>query len=202
MRKGITQRNPIWINSLNNVKNELQLKEYTSLLSTMRENNLSTVWTTFLKRKKIIYKNEQGYYKWNEKVPISIKIISAYRKYQHEKNESYRKRGVTEYNLFTTEVIKKEKNIVKDKNIQWITIKDAVKYTKKCDSTLRRLSRELRKSNSENIKYEKLKNGHEKIMFNKEYLSNYYKILTKEITENKKPKNDLGLIRKFLKWLW
>ena len=196
MRKGRKETTKNWITLLNDLKQSLENKNYKFLTSIIRNNNASSYWGTFLKDNRIIYKNEQGYYKWNEKVPISIKLINAYRQYSSTMNKKDKKITI---DLFNNE------NIVKEKNIEWVTIKDAIKLTGKSESTLRNLARKLKKLESNYIKLEKLSTGHEKILFNKEYLNNNFfkkQVPKVEVKYYNEKKNDLGLIRKFLKWLW
>ena len=196
MRTGRKETTKNWITLLNDLKQSLENKNYKYLTSIIRNNNASSYWGTFLKDNRIIYKNEQGYYKWNEKVPISIKLINAYRQYSSTMNKKDKKITV---DLFNNE------NIVKEKNIEWVTIKDAIKLTGKSESTLRNSARKLKKSESNYIKLEKLSTGHEKILFNKEYLNNNFfkkQVPKVEVKYYNEKKNDLGLIRKFLKWLW
>jgi len=121
-----------WIILLNDLKDSLDNKNYKQLTSIIRDNNASSYWGTFLKENKIIYKNEFGYYKWNQKIPISIKIINGYRQYTSTINKKDKKIAI---DLFSNENIKQEAKKV-----------EAKFYEEK--------------------------------------------------------KNDLGVIRKFLKWLW
>jgi hypothetical protein len=132
MRTGRKETTKNWITLLNDLKQSLENKNYKYLTSIIRNNNASSYWGTFLKDNKIIYKNEQGYYKWNEKVPISIKLINAYRRYSSTMNKKDKKIA---FDLFSSENIKQEAKKV-------------------------------------------------------------------EVKFYKEKKNDLGLIRKFLKWLW
>ena len=127
MRKDRNKTTYHWINSMNNIKNELDNHNYIHIYKLIDEQNISKLWMPFLKSKKIVYKNEQGFYKWNKQIPVSIKIINAFRQHQQKVNT---KKNVAQINLFKKQVPKVE-----------------VKYY------------------------------------------------------NEK-KNDLGLIRKFLKWLW
>ena len=56
--------------------------------------------------------------------------------------------------------------------MEWITLKECKELTKKSDSTLRKLARELKASKSKNIRFEKLATGHQKIYFKLSYINN------------------------------
>lgn len=132
MNKGVHAK---WINALSAVKQELETKEISVIQNLITKYNLSTHWSSWLIKNNIIVRLN-GIYHWNEKIPVSSKIINKYRK-----DESIR------------QAIYYAKHIEKKKNEQNILIKPVV---------------------SQNIK-------NEPIQINKD---------------------DIGIIRKFLKWLW
>jgi prefoldin subunit 5 len=55
--------------------------------------------------------------------------------------------------------------------MEWITIKEVCNLTQKSESTVRNLARKLKASNSKNIRLERLKTGHEKILFKLSYVN-------------------------------
>ena len=55
--------------------------------------------------------------------------------------------------------------------MEWITIKDVCNLTQKSESTVRNLARQLKTSKSKNIRLERLKTGHEKILFKLSYVN-------------------------------
>lgn len=58
--------------------------------------------------------------------------------------------------------------------MNYLTIKEAVQYTGKSESTLRKLARENKGSKSKGVRFERLKTGHEKILFSSEFLNSYF----------------------------
>lgn len=55
--------------------------------------------------------------------------------------------------------------------MEWISIKDVCNLTQKSESTVRNLARKLKDSNSKNIRLERLKTGHDKILFKLSYVN-------------------------------
>jgi hypothetical protein len=72
--------------------------------------------------------------------------------------------------------------------MEWITIKEVCKLTKKSDSTIRNLARKLKASNNKNIRLETLKTGHDKILFNLAYVNR--ELLTDKPIKNKQLNED------------
>jgi len=58
--------------------------------------------------------------------------------------------------------------------MEYISLKDAMKLTGKSESTFRNLARKLKASKSKDIKLEKLKTGHEKILFKESFINSYF----------------------------
>ncbi len=79
----------------------------TNLMDLFKTYNISSHWIAFLKEKNVLYKDEKNFYRWNEKFPISSKLIQSFRNYNFEINEKNRSKKITDKpNLFT--VIKKD----------------------------------------------------------------------------------------------
>jgi len=55
--------------------------------------------------------------------------------------------------------------------MEWITIKEVCNLTQKSESTVRNLARQLKASGSKNIRLERLKTGHDKILFKLSYVN-------------------------------
>ena len=72
------------------LKEEFDNKNISSVFSLMRNKKISNTWGTFLKKNNIIYKNELGYWKWNDKIPVSSKLIQSFRDLKKEQNLTYR----------------------------------------------------------------------------------------------------------------
>lgn len=77
--------------------------------------------------------------------------------------------------------------------MEYISLKDAMKLTGKSESTFRNLARRLKESKSKDIKLEKLKTGHEKILFKVSFLNKYF--LVSKPVESKNNSIDSGLLK-------
>lgn len=58
--------------------------------------------------------------------------------------------------------------------MSYLTIQEAMKLTNKSESTFRNLARKLKASRSKEIKLEKLKTGHEKILFKESFINSCF----------------------------
>jgi predicted nuclease with TOPRIM domain len=56
----------------------------------------------------------------------------------------------------------------------WLTIQESSQLVGKSVSTLRRLAKELKSKRSKAIKFQKLKTGHEQILFDSDYLTTHF----------------------------
>lgn len=63
--------------------------------------------------------------------------------------------------------------------MSYLTIQEAMKLTGKSESTFRNLARKLKASRSKDIKLEKLKTGHEKILFKESFINSYFNTSSK-----------------------
>jgi competence CoiA-like predicted nuclease len=74
----------------------------TQIYNVFKEYGITNSWITFLKKTNVIYKDQNGFYKWNEKIPVTKKLIEAFRNYKFEVNQEYRiKTKPIKTNLFT-----------------------------------------------------------------------------------------------------
>ena len=74
-----------WFNALNEIKNELNNNNHVTFQEFLSKHNISALWRTFLLNNNILYK-ENGFYKWNEKIPVSYKLIEKFRNFVHKEN--------------------------------------------------------------------------------------------------------------------
>lgn len=58
----------------------------------------------------------------------------------------------------------------------YLSIEQAVEYSNKSISSIRRLIKELKENNSKHLKFEKLKTGHNKVFISIEHLNNHFNI--------------------------
>jgi len=74
--------------------------------------------------------------------------------------------------------------------MEWITIKEVCNLTNKSESTIRNLARKLKASDSKNLRLERLKTGHEKILFKLSYVNReLLTIKTVKTNVDKSPQN-------------
>lgn len=71
-----------WIISLNEIKNYFNNNNTTRCINAFRDRRLHGTWHTFLLNNKILFKDEFGYYKWKENIPVTKKLIDKYREYR------------------------------------------------------------------------------------------------------------------------
>jgi hypothetical protein len=91
MRKTYVRQNSIskYYNLLNEVKEKIDKNSIKSLHDLLRKYNVSNDWNTFLKLYNIVYKNKNGFFEWNQSIPVSIKLVEKYRAYKSELNKKY-----------------------------------------------------------------------------------------------------------------
>lgn len=68
--------------------------------------------------------------------------------------------------------------------MEWIALKEVIKLTGKSESTLRKLARNLKESNSKDIRLEKLPTGHNKILFKLSFVNSQL-LISKPIESNR-----------------
>jgi hypothetical protein len=78
-----------WLYFVTELKQEIDNNNVSSLTLYTRKYNVSNQWGAFLKSNNIVYVNNNGDYQWNEKIPVSKKLIDAFRVYQAERNMKY-----------------------------------------------------------------------------------------------------------------
>jgi hypothetical protein len=130
-----------WFNALNEIKNELNNNNHATFQEFLSKHNISALWRTFLLSNNILYK-ENGFYKWNEKIPVSYKLIEKFRNFVHKENYiKYNKETPNLFNMPQSPLPKPPK---------------------------------IRKTRTTKV----------------------------DVQVKDKPKSELGVIRKFFKWLW
>ncbi len=72
-----------WIKSLNEIKQELSENNHKIITKIIQSKSISCSWHGFLSSNNIIYKNEFGFYKWNDKIPVTAKLTDKYRLYEY-----------------------------------------------------------------------------------------------------------------------
>jgi len=82
--------------------------------------------------------------------------------------------------------------------MEWITIKEVCNLTRKSESTIRNLARQLKKIQSKDIKFQQLKTGHNKILFSLKYINS--QLLSNKTVERGVNKNS-DSVEKFIQVL-
>jgi hypothetical protein len=71
---------------LNSLKSKIDNKEVESMEEMGRIYKVSNCWASFLNKNGVIYKRN-GLYYWNDKIPVSIKLVNKYRNYKYIENQ-------------------------------------------------------------------------------------------------------------------
>lgn len=69
-----------YFNSIINIKEEITNNNIKNIYPLIVKHKINRYWATFLKSKNIIYYNGD-FLKWNEKIPVTLKLITEFRKY-------------------------------------------------------------------------------------------------------------------------
>jgi hypothetical protein len=186
-----------WLELLKALKQRVTEKDLFFKRTVFENSKLNFQWHNFLISKNILIKDENELYKWNEKIPVTIQIIKAYREYSSEKNNKQKAKSKMKSIPIPKDVRQKEEVNKKQCSKSYIGEK-----TKKIKAIIIRLS--------END-YEFIHNRA------KEKGSSLSNLVRKEIIDNMKLMNEekpkpkqqilqskkqVGLIRKFWYWLY
>ena len=144
--------------------------------------------------------------KWNEKIPPSIMLVNKIQEYISEEFKTYKQQELFDIaqkqSPKSTKVMKKQSENFDNDLTNYLSIAEAITHYGKSESTIRRYVLAALKKKGV-VKHKALKNGSKKIYISIDYLDS---IFTKKIVKNielvKDYKAELGVIRKFLKWLW
>ena len=80
-----------WIKVLSGLKKELDSTKRDTIRDLLKAQNVTHYWQTFLREHNVILIGEDGYWKWNEKIPVSVKLVDKFREKQHYENMRYSK---------------------------------------------------------------------------------------------------------------
>jgi hypothetical protein len=193
-----------WIESLKEIKYEINTKNYKKITEVIRRKHISSSWVSFLKKINFLYKDGFSYWRFKD-VNIDNKLIEAFRKERDSYNFQYIKNIKQSKTDLFTNVKTENKQPVKEminENIEKISIRDAVRIFGKSDSYFRRIQREWKLSKPKAVfMYEG------KVHFDLNELNKKFKkVFVEKIKEQPQVKiannPQVGLIRKFIKWLW
>ena len=82
-RQGTTIK---YMKFLHGLKSDLNEYDITNFRTMSSKYSVTNMWCTFLKNNGIIYNNENGYIKWNDKIPVSTKIVEKFKEYMQSFN--------------------------------------------------------------------------------------------------------------------
>ena len=97
-----------YYNFLFNLKTELENKENVSIYNFCRLHSVSGAFLPFLRKNKVIFKDTNGNYNWNEKIPVTNLLVQKFRSYICEKNKMERSK-------INNKIYNADSKIVKDK---------------------------------------------------------------------------------------
>jgi hypothetical protein len=106
-----------WIKQLMIIKEEINIGDKIHLYRLIRNKNISNYWGQFLINHKIVYK-ENGFLKWNERVPITIKLVEVFRKWIKNKNRNIKSILLPPPPEFDQQKIKQQQEIILTKQTQ------------------------------------------------------------------------------------
>jgi hypothetical protein len=93
-RRGVTKKYTLMLTGLQEV---ITLNEVKAIAPIIRSYRVSNSWGAFLIQNNIIFRDIHDNYKWNNKTPISNKLIQAFRDYKRKVNEDcYSTKGFPE----------------------------------------------------------------------------------------------------------
>ena len=87
MRYNVAETTKKYIDVLNKVKEEINKYDYNTIHPLIESYKITRYWVMFLKQKNVTY-YQDGFVKWNEKIPVSIKLIDEFRKFQTQINKA------------------------------------------------------------------------------------------------------------------
>ncbi len=184
-------------------------REYIVLADICKEYSVGTQITTILINSGVVHKIEHGQYEWNKKIPVSMilvkKMIEKHNQKYKEQRENNKDRLINapqKQLSKSTKVIKTQLEKFNDDFSNYLSIAEAISHYGKSESTIRSIVRLASKKKGV-LKHEALKNGSKKIYISIDYLDSIFnKKIVKDIKYVENSKVELGVIRKFLKWLW
>lgn len=87
-----------WFKNLNLIKNEINSNQHGGLQFLVSKYKIHTYWGTFLYKNNIVYRDELGFLKWNEKIPVTVMLIDSFRLYLQDTNLKLKSKKIQELN--------------------------------------------------------------------------------------------------------
>jgi hypothetical protein len=105
-----------YYNFLVDLKNEIETenKKTINVINYCYKHNVTTNFSSFLKKNNVIFKDTNGYYNWNEKIPVSSALITKFKNYVAKINKQNRLKQVNY--LSNIKVVKDEPKLIKQRS--------------------------------------------------------------------------------------
>jgi hypothetical protein len=84
MKKSNKNTTVDYLNFLKDLEYELNSFNHKSIIKFPIKHAITKTWTGFLISNNIIFKDEFGCYRWNQKIPVTVKIVNQFRKQTSE----------------------------------------------------------------------------------------------------------------------
>lgn len=174
-----------------------------------RQFNVGNRFSTFLHKNEIIYQ-KNGFYYWNDVYEPNIKIVKSFLDTMSLENRNkYIKKNKEliptlfdqkrQYKRKVKTQLNKPENI---EDIEKISIRDAVRTFGKSDSYFRRIQREWKVSKPKAVFMYEGKVHFDLNELNKKFKKNFVEKTETQSKVNEVNTVQVGVIRKFIKWLW
>jgi hypothetical protein len=187
------------------LKEKIDNGEVVKLNSLATQYNISKAIPSILKKLNVL-SGRYSNLKWNQKIPPSIVLVNKIQEYISEEYKTSKQQelfDIPQKQLAkSTKVIKTQLEKFNDDFSSYLSISEVISQYGKSESTIRSAVRLAEKKEGA-LKYKALKNGSKKIYISIDYLDSIFnKKIVKDIKYVENSKVELGVIRKFLKWLW
>jgi hypothetical protein len=129
VRKKGKQTEIHWIESLKEIKYELNTKNYKKITPLFRDRNITGTWTGYMHKKNILYKDNFGYWRF-EDITIDDRIVQMFRKYSNELAKKNRLM-VKNMKMLKSDLFTNIKEPIKTKNIVSVQKKEEIGLIRK-----------------------------------------------------------------------
>ena len=105
-----------YYNFLLNLKYELDNKKNVSVYNFCRLHSVSGTFSTFLKNNNVVFKDANGYYIWNNKIPVTKLLIQKFRSYVSQQRRIERSKVNNKIYNADLKVVKDEPKLIKQRS--------------------------------------------------------------------------------------
>jgi uncharacterized protein YerC len=194
-----TKTSKKWILALNEVKNELNGTNTQTVYQIIQSKKISNLWLPFLRKNNIIIL-ENNFYKWNNKIPITAKLVDKFREYQDEYAKIHIQKRKQRFNV--QEYLTKNSQVV-ELIKQGKTFRQIRLETNKSNSSISKIKTLLESQKTPFIPLPKIevkqRGGKRENAGRKTKIVEQQKI---KVEFSNKPIEKVGIIRRFLRWIY